>query len=86
MLSVSRSLSESHIAKFVASWYLETSVSTLHITLSTPFPKEEDLGPLIHGNLHVHRFIFDDTLKATRFFSFYFFQKSLFTQVLVKAI
>ena len=29
------SLSESHIAKFVASSYLETSVSTLDITLST---------------------------------------------------
>ena len=37
--SVSRPLLESDIAKFVANLYLETSVSTLDITLSTSIPR-----------------------------------------------
>ena len=61
------SLSEFDIAKSVASLYLETSVSTLDITLPA-FLSRRRSGTSPYRNLHSHQFTFNDTSKATQFF------------------
>ena len=77
MLSISTLLSESHTAKFAANSYLDTSVSTLDNTVNF----WENLGLLHSWKLACPYFTFNDTSKAKQFF-----QKSLFTQMSVKAI
>ena len=58
---VVQSLSESNIAKSVASSYLETSLSTLDITLSPSLSRKRRSGTSSYGNLRAHRFTFNDT-------------------------